>query len=162
GENPAGAVPTAQHSASSRLLRWNGAAARDLRPAGVHALLGAVVAGGLGGGTGEHAEPGRTSAPGDRSAGSRLSAPLHRSAAPGSESKAVRPLRLLRNHGQLRSVAAVPRRGAPALAALAVSSLRRLQHHGLGLLCARAAGLPPAAGSGGPLGVPLAVNPCSD
>src|SRR5205807_6410626 len=111
---------------SPRLL-GAGSSARDLRHAGLLSLLGAFVAGVLGGETQDHAEPLRTSAQEDRSMVSGLPAPVDCGAAPGIESEAARPLRLLRNHRQLRSVAPVPGRGAPALAAMAVASLWRLR-----------------------------------
>src|SRR5271166_4520808 len=67
-------------------------------------------------------------------------------------------LRVLRDHGQRRSVAALPGRGDPVLAEMVVASYAGRPIF-VGLLQRAAGAVSAAGGGGGPLGVPAGSEP---
>jgi len=140
---------------------WCGPPARNVRPAGVHPLLGPLAEGELGGQALHGCWPTPAGDLDDRSVVPVAPPSSDPGPASDAESEAAWSLCVLRNHGQRRSVAPLPGRGAARLAEVAVAPLvgRRPL---LGRLQRLAAALPAAAGRGGPLGVPRAANPCRD
>ena len=103
GQDADGGLSQSVEIAAGRL-----ATRAQLRAAGVHSLLGALQEGAMGGEAQDGQGPTQPSAERNRSMVPKESAREPTRAARGAESKAARPLRLLRNHRQRSSAGTVP------------------------------------------------------
>src|SRR5271165_896873 len=124
GEDTPGAVPTAP----SRRLRNRGTGPTrtdDIRLSGIYPLLGTIAARRMGGQTEDGAQPTQACVIGAVGMVSKASAPSDQGAAPEAHAKAARPLRVLRDHWQLRQPSEISGGSARDLETSAISATPR-------------------------------------
>jgi group II intron reverse transcriptase/maturase len=127
---------------------------RDLRPAGLHALLGRLTERELGGEAQDVQEPLPPRIESPVGMVSKEPPPADRGSAPDPESEACGPLRVLRDHRQLHGAGPIPYRSHLDLEALAVASSSAWQSDDLGPPQSLPEASPASARDRGPLGVP--------